>query len=218
MKKLLIVTLFIAHSAGAVATPSVTDAARSQLDSGGIVNFRKVNDHLFRGARPETPADIQALERMGIRTVIDLQGGDAAGVVSKWVVPSFEAGETQKEIEEEKRWVEITGLRFVSRPMSSLAKVDRNEAQRISEILDLINDPENQPVFVHCAHGADRTGLVIALERVRAENWKPADAYAEMREMGHGFIHTLFTADLDVFFFAEALKASKNGFPDAGTR
>lgn len=33
----------------------------------------------------------------------------------------------------------------------------------VADILKVMSDPENVPVLVHCAHGKDRTGMVVAL-------------------------------------------------------
>jgi protein tyrosine/serine phosphatase len=46
-----------------------------------------------------------------------------------------------------------------------------------------------QPIFVHCAHGQDRTGLVIGLERVLIEQQAPQAAHDEMVKIG---FHTMF--------------------------
>jgi hypothetical protein len=39
--------------------------------------------------------------------------------------------------------------------------------------------------FVHCSHGQDRTGIVVALYRVKVQGWSKADAEKEM--LAHGF-------------------------------
>jgi Protein tyrosine/serine phosphatase len=44
-----------------------------------------------------------------------------------------------------------------------------------------------RPVLVHCRHGADRTGLIIALIRIIDEGWSVEDAKKEMLEGGYGF-------------------------------
>jgi len=43
-------------------------------------------------------------------------------------------------------------------------------------------DPGN---YVHCLHGQDRTGLVVACYRVMVQHWTKADAEKEM--LAHGF-------------------------------
>ncbi len=55
------------------------------------------------------------------------------------------------------------------------------------------------PIYVHCEHGKDRTGLVIALYRMRADGWSQEQAAAEMKEMGHtGLLDELFTGHMDL--------------------
>ncbi len=62
--------------------------------------------------------------------------------------------------------------------------------QQIDAILTVLADPDKEPIYVHCKHGQDRTGLVIGLERVFAEGWSVADAHEEMVKLGfhHGVV------------------------------
>jgi tyrosine-protein phosphatase SIW14 len=194
----------------AAATAQVGDEKFQDI---GIINFHQVNPHLFRGSRLQSQDDAQTLSRLGIKMVIDLQGGDADGPIVQYVVPYFEAGETQEEIALERSWVEATGIKFYSRPLGSLWKVSDGDSKRIDEVLALINNPANQPVYVHCAHGADRTGLVVALERVRFEGWKPIDAYDEMEANGHNLLHFAFTGELDEYFLQQVQKLYESSPP-----
>lgn len=59
-------------------------------------------------------------------------------------------------------------------------------AEQIQEFLDIVSDPANQPVLVHCRYGADRTGAMVAAYRVRIQGWSNADAVKEMTG-GYGF-------------------------------
>jgi hypothetical protein len=43
--------------------------------------------------------------------------------------------------------------------------------------------PSNFPIFVHCTHGEDRTGMVVALHRVFDECWTPLQATAEWEKI-----------------------------------
>ena len=47
--------------------------------------------------------------------------------------------------------------------------------------------PARVPVLVHCQHGADRTGSMIAVYRVIVQGWSKDDAIREMKEGGYGF-------------------------------
>ena len=52
--------------------------------------------------------------------------------------------------------------------------------------------------FVHCAHGQDRTGLVVAVYRVR-HGWTKAQAQAEMLRLGfHPTLLGLWQSWVDV--------------------
>ena len=49
-------------------------------------------------------------------------------------------------------------------------------------IFKLVNDPANQPVFVHCAGGRHRTGTMTALFRMTQDGWNADRAYSEMKQ------------------------------------
>ncbi len=76
-----------------------------------------------------------------------------------------------------------------------------DEVDRINKVLQIMNDPNSQPVYIHCAHGADRTGLVVALYRVIDQQMPASEAYREMYDDGHGFWHMAFTSPMDFEFF-----------------
>jgi tyrosine-protein phosphatase SIW14 len=57
-------------------------------------------------------------------------------------------------------------------------------AEKVREILQSIDRAE-KPVYIHCSHGEDRTGLIVALYRVCYLHVKPEDAYLDMA--AHGF-------------------------------
>ena len=47
--------------------------------------------------------------------------------------------------------------------------------------------PEMQPVLVHCKHGSDRTGMMVAVYRVVVQGWEKGAAVDEMTHGGYGF-------------------------------
>ena len=76
------------------------------------------------------------------------------------------------------------GLELVHVPMDG-AKLPSFE--EVDRALAVVLDASKRPVLVHCAHGEERTGAVIAAYRVVAEGWEPAAAEAEAIRLGFGF-------------------------------
>jgi hypothetical protein len=58
------------------------------------------------------------------------------------------------------------------------------KADQIAKTLAAIRAIDNQPVFVHCQHGSDRTGCAVAAYRMVEEGWPPDPAFAEMQNFG----------------------------------
>ena len=59
---------------------------------------------------------------------------------------------------------------------------------QIAEILRTIRERQKEgAVLVHCYHGADRTGLVVAMYRVIYQGWSLDAARSEMIDGGYGF-------------------------------
>ena len=150
-------------SAVAIAAPAIAQtttpipAATASLSRIHIDNFGRINDNYFRGAQPKG-TDYRDLAAIGVKTVIDLQADG----------PSSEAGA-----------VKAAGMKFIRIGMTTTKAP--TEAQ-VTQFLEIVNDPANQPVFVHCAGGRHRTGTMTALYRMTNEGWTPAQAYNEMKQ------------------------------------
>lgn len=165
-----------------------------------ISNFSKVNDFLYRGGRPK-PADLSYLQSLNVRTVINLQGGDLKNPRYRGFMKWWEPGELSGAIIAEMTISESLGLLFFSKPLDAIDPVSDEDDARIDEILAIMGDPAAQPVFVHCEHGVDRTGLIIALFEVRFMGISPDDAYKKWRASGHKGIGTIFTGHLDEYYW-----------------
>ncbi len=145
--------------AAAVPACGGVPAKASPTDPAG--NFSQVTPNLYRGGRPDQPG-VAALKQMGVKTIIDLENDDAA-------------------VATEQSWAQQDGLLFIHEPMNGL---ETPKDAEVDDILSKINDPNLQPVYVHCMQGHDRTGLIIALYRVFDMGWTPKDAHDEMMALG----------------------------------
>jgi len=130
----------------------------------GINNFYQVDEHVYRGAQPTT-GGLEYLAKIGVRTVLDLR----------------EEGERSSG---EARFVTSLGMQYVNVPMTGLTPPTKAE---IARILVLLENAAAGPVFVHCMHGADRTGTVIAAYRIDHDHWDNSRALKEAMSFGMSF-------------------------------
>lgn len=153
-----------------IALAILSAAQTQQVDKNPkiqIKNFGSINETFYRGAQPKE-RDYADLAAMGVKTVIDLQRNGQ---------------------EEEQSLVESHGMKFYRIPMSDRSTPAAGQAELF---LKLVNDPANQPVFVHCAGGRHRTGAMSAIYRITHDGWTADQAYLEMKRydfeygMGHG--------------------------------
>ncbi len=152
-----------------------------------IANFHAVvPGKIYRGTRPDGDGlnwqGLDALAANGIRLNLSLQGGDRLSATA----PLFETGESQYDLDDERAITSLVGMSFVNLPLNALFPVTGEEDASIDRALELIDDPSNQPVFFHCRHGKDRTGLVAALYRVLYQGCSPQKAREEWLKYGHG--------------------------------
>ncbi|CAN5951498.1 unnamed protein product [Sphagnum jensenii] len=168
------------------------------LDPVGIANFEEATPYLYRGGRP-TQSGLADLSKMGVKTVINLQGGDLHSFFGP-IDRIIEKGELPQNIIEEGKEVVALDMNYYNFPLDSVNKITDEEGEWINQILVDIANPALQPVFVHCEHGKDRTGLIVALERVEYEHWTPEEARAEWIRMGHGTMNQIITGALDRYF------------------
>lgn len=187
MKNFLLITLVVISSY-AYATDPVT-------------NFFKVEDGIYRGARPETDKAITALaELYGIKNMINLQGGDYY-TIYRPIIRYLEPGELPSAIEHEKSVSIANGMGYFHAQLSAVNNIDSEENKLIDDTLEFMHDKNNQPVFIHCEHGKDRTGLLIALYQVKYNHVDPQVARREWVAKGHSKSSQIFTGDLDEYYF-----------------
>jgi protein tyrosine/serine phosphatase len=160
-----------AVEASSAASPSVEASSARALaspreDLPGLPNFAKVSEGLYRGAQP-TAEGFRTLRALGVKTVVSL----------RW-------------LHSDRALLAGTGLRY----FRIEAKAWHPEDEDVARALKIIEAPENRPVFVHCQHGADRTGTVVAAYRIVEEGWSREEAASELPRFGY---HPIWTEVLD---------------------
>jgi protein tyrosine/serine phosphatase len=159
MKKLLLLAAVLSLPVVSLAPRSAQAMGRGQVLPWGRFPVTGVSPGIYRGGRPD-PEDYEDLVTIGVRTIIDLEND------SRIVDP-------------ERDYFSRTPVEFVNFGMDGLHQPDEAGLQNV---LSILANPAKYPVYVHCEHGMDRTGLIIGLYRVQVEGWKPKDAWREMRQ------------------------------------
>ncbi len=137
------------------------------------MNISPVGYRVFRGCAPQKAQDFIQLQRLGIKTILDLQG-DLIELLSNDLAKEIDACD----------------FKIRAQPMSG---VWRPSKQQLINAVAYIQNEEG-PVFVHCQHGVDRTGMVIAAWRMIVGGWSLEAATAEMENMGMHWIYRILWA------------------------
>jgi len=156
-----------AGTAGSAAEPAIAGRDprwATPLQRPGLPNFFRVSDGLYRGAQPESEGFVE-LKKLGVKTIVNLRSAHSDHGLIR------EAG------------LADDAFAYEDIPMVAW----HPEREDVVRFVRLVSDPKRAPIFVHCQHGADRTGLMIAIYRMVVQGWSRQDAIRELREGGYGF-------------------------------
>jgi protein tyrosine/serine phosphatase len=163
----------------AAKAPAASGSAASAIALSAITidNFGKVDDAYYRGGQPDRD-EYGELSKLGVKTVIDLQADGH---------------------EKEKSLVEHAGMAYYRIPLTTR---ERPSDAAVKTFLSIVDDPSKQPVYVHCAGGQHRTGVMTAVYRMTKYGWNEDKAYDEMKQykfetfIGHpqlrSFVHDFY--------------------------
>jgi protein tyrosine/serine phosphatase len=145
-----------------IAGPGENTTSRAwaeAIERPGLPNLHRVTKTLYRGGQP-TAEGIRELSALGVKRIVNLR-----------------AAHSDKDL------LEGTGIDCVRVHCNAWHPEDED----VVAFLKALSDEAKGPFFVHCKHGADRTGMMIAVYRVVHEGWSKAEAIEEMT--GEGFGH-----------------------------
>lgn len=127
-----------------------------------LSNLYKVDEGIYRCEQPDSNG-FKNLEDLGVKSVLNLRNkhSDSLFLIDSQL-NCFKVNMEAKDI---------------------------NDEDIISALKILKEAPK--PIVVHCKHGADRTGVVIAMYRIIFQNWTKERAIAELKYGGFGFHEAL---------------------------
>ncbi len=166
MKKiflLLLVTVFLGTACCLAEEVAYSNYDKQVSFPKEIFNFHVVAPNIMRGSQPSEEAFRLLKEYCGVKTILDLRSDI-------------------ENLEWEKRIVEGLGMNFINIPMSGR---QAQAIETIEQCLGIINNKANQPIFVHCQGGKDRTGMIFAAFRMKYDRWSFKEALLEMLVYGY---------------------------------
>lgn len=136
---------------------SVPSANENVQNVHEIKNFHKVDEKLYRSTQPSKKAFV-LLHQYGIKSVINLR---------QW--------------HSDADLVKDTGVKHYKFPLNA-SKVTYEDLVKIVATIESLDGK----VLVHCLHGSDRTGVVVASYRIY-NGWNKEKAVQEFTQGGYGY-------------------------------
>jgi len=130
--------------------------------SENLENWYKVDELVYRSEQPNDMG-MAEIERFGIRRVLNL-----------------------REFHNDEDEVKGTGLKTFHLPINAAKIADAD----VIEALKIITSSD-QPILVHCWHGSDRTGTIVAMYRIVVQGWSRQAALDELVNGGYGY-HSIY--------------------------
>jgi protein-tyrosine phosphatase len=127
-----------------------------------IKNFRRIIDNIYAGSAPEVE-DLAKLQKMGIKYILSLDLSSANKI---------------------KTYLKSLNIKHIIIPLETSNTINDNLKYLIRNIQRILTG--YQPIYIHCLHGSDRTGLAIAAYKVLKYNYPAKQAINEVRKYGYG--------------------------------
>ena len=134
------------------------DTWAQSVEATHIENFHIVDKGVYRSGQPTAEA-CKEMEKLGIKELLNLRNYHSDKDVAKG-----------------------TSLK-----LNRIAMNAHNcEWDKLVEAVRIIKNRKG-PIVIHCWHGSDRTGLVVALYRMVFQDWSKEEALNELENGEYGF-------------------------------
>lgn len=121
-------------------------------------------DCLYRGGQPSAKG-MKMLMRKGIKTIVVLR----TDFDPEWIQTNSNG--------------KIVPVHIPFNPY-------RPNKRIVKKFLLIMKDLQMHPVYIHCFHGADRTGMFVAFYRIIFQGWSKKAAIEEMKQFGSHWWHS----------------------------
>lgn len=145
------------------------NAWATKVQSSNFENLYKFDDAFFRCEQPNTKG-MSELEQLGIKSVLNLRNA-------------------RNDNREAKR----TKLNLIHIPINTWTISDEDVLESLKALLNA-----EKPVVVHCLHGSDRTGCVVAAYRMVIQGWTKEEAINEFLNGDYGYHASAFPNILEL--------------------
>ncbi|MFO0909699.1 MAG: hypothetical protein U0794_15360 [Isosphaeraceae bacterium] len=146
----------LADDGSSGAKPASPPALPTPVVVPGIENLHRLTPQLLSGGQPEGDAAFDALQRLGVKTIVTVDGAQ----------PDVAAARRH-------------GLRYVHLPIG----YDGIPADQALRLVKVMNDLPG-PIYVHCHHGKHRGPAAAAVCAIAREHWSREQARSWMKQAG----------------------------------
>lgn len=130
-------------------------------------NFYKVSEELYRSRQPDDE-EMLALQKMGIRSILNLREyHNDYGEAAHTDIKLYRVAMNAGEIDDA----------LVAKALDDIAAAPK-------------------PMLIHCWHGSDRTGAIVAMYRMVFQDWPRERAIDEFLNGGYGY-HKSFYPNIE---------------------
>lgn len=190
-KRILLISFFVILSGGVITFfsfsksnkpyfPAEEPVIAEKVKLKGFNNLYKISDSIYRSEQPGKE-EMKELEKFGIRTILNLRN---------YHNDKLEANGTTMTLE---------------RIRMNASEISQEQIFQAMKIIK--NSPK--PILIHCFHGSDRTGCMVASYRIIFQNWSKEAAIDELKNPAFGYHAKWFPNILDALNAMDVAKMRK---------
>jgi hypothetical protein len=139
-----------------------------------------VPGRIYRSGQMTAGGFAEAVERLHIRAVLNLQ--------DEYPDPEISEGYFTGASVAESELCRRLGVRYLYLAPDLLPhrQAVTHHPVAIDKLREILADPGNLPLLIHCRAGLHRTGVLVGVYRMSYQSWSPGEAIREMKANGFG--------------------------------